>query len=115
MNNVPITYVPTRLARFVADYELFGDVDAAEWMTAVLQKEKDELSIHDFKVLNSTSGAFGIQFVTFIVDMDAPESVLRTNDEAAAYGVEILNRMIGDTDVSVRWVGAVPGHETEEN
>jgi hypothetical protein len=100
MNDAPTQI----LTRVVAAYPLYGeDVDATEWMQARLEEAKVLEAIADFKVLDSTTGTFGLQYVTFTVDIKVDAG--NTFEDVKAIGESILNATVFDSDVQVYFAG----------
>lgn len=104
------TTVPLRL---VAEYIVFGDSHGRAFMDAVLGgRVAVKGDITKYEVTGSYVTWFGMQLVTFTVDLSEHHSakiaeiVLAADREASTrakeYGEGLLNEIIGDSDVSVR-------------
>lgn len=90
------------LVRAVCDYQLFGDVIGVPWMAERLNDARDEGKIEGFDVFDAVRGVWGIQFVTFTVDLKIKPAQLEDAKELIAVK---LMPIIGDSDIEVRWVG----------
>lgn len=90
------------LIRYTAEYQLMSDYMGYEWANLTLVRAKINQEIEDFRVLSSEYGPWGLQLVTFTVDVNVPGEI--TYEDAKDYGEHLLNRIVGDSDVSVRWV-----------
>lgn len=95
-------------ARFVAEYQMFGDMEGLEWGNLIFNQAKQSNQVLDFEILSSVTGTFGIQLITFTVDLSTPVSEFRDTQEAMDWAQSILCGIVNDSDVEVRWVGAVP-------
>jgi len=121
--------VPLRL---VAEYQVFGDTHGKEFMDAVLGAAVESGAITAYHVTGSFVSFFGIQLVTFTVDLNehhsaSIEEICKTAAseavaQATGYGEDLLNRIIGDSDVSVRAITwdnpdecAEGGHINDDN
>ena len=93
--------------RLIADYQMFGDNEGMPWMEQVLANGVAQGDLADFNVTGSHVGAYGIQFITFTVDVDLDGKRFKEDDTyetTAKVGIELLNEIIHDSDVEIRWV-----------
>jgi hypothetical protein len=74
--------------------------DANDWADEVFGRAKEEGMIDDFKVLHTADSIGGLQYVAFTVDFKVPYGILR--DEALADAEALINKIVHDTDVSIR-------------
>lgn len=103
-----------RIVRFVATYQMFGDMTGLDWAELILGKAKTDGRIVDFRALDATVGAFGIELITFTVDAEITPELDKDRDAAKEYATDLLTSIIGDSDVDVLWAGAVPPVKTDE-
>lgn len=90
----------------LAEYQVFGDVDGAEWMGQVLERAVNEDRITSFAVGCSVTVPSGVRVVSFSVDVDLDaEQAELTYPELKDRVTALLNEVIGDTDVQVRALG----------
>lgn len=98
--------------RLIADYQLFSESEGHGWMTQTLTEARDQGLICDFQVTGSYPGAFGIQLVTFTVDVPLGQGLFTedlTYDEARVVAGTFLNEhVVHDSDVSLRWLSPLP-------
>lgn len=116
MTDTPLKKTPNEAVgvRLLADYQMMGDEDGWLWAEQVLGQAKERGDITGFRVLSSLTGAFGIQCITFTVDVGFTHPFTREMDWPMFKAVagDFLNaRIIGDTDVSLRFVS--PLHEAD--
>lgn len=95
--------------RLVCDYQMYGDMPGLKWGEHVFSQHKEQGRIEDYNILSSVTGSFGIQFVTFTVDIRVESAKMKS----AVIGEWLYDRMtgqvcelVGDTDVDVRWIGS---------
>lgn len=95
--------------RLVATYQLFGDCEGDEWMNEALALGVENGDLKAFDVTGSHPGPFGIQLVTFTVDVGLGERFKpeHSYEETKEVGTALLNTIIGDSDVEVLWVSPV--------
>lgn len=87
--------------RAVAEYQLFTDDEGYNWMFETLQQAQAATRIQSFVVLSSERGVFGLQLVTFTVDLYLGAETAKGIKRDVR---KLLNELIGDTDVNVRWI-----------
>lgn len=103
--------------RFLASYPRFGDPDPL-FMDRVLQDAKAEGRILDFRVtdvLHNFGGFPEMEVIQFHVDVDASEGTPwwhTSFDSTKGPAEAMLNEIVGDSDVEVRYVG-IPDPEAE--
>lgn len=97
--------------RFVADYHMLGDMEAEPWLDLVMGYAMEQKQIVDYKFLYGAYGVGGLQLVSFTVDAMVPMSNYSRYETVKDYGAELLNGIVHDTDVIVRWVSFVGGDE----
>jgi len=99
--------------RFVADYQLFGDVEGRAWMVETLDRARQAGQIAAFEVTGSHPGPYGIQLVTFTVDVPLAEDSKWPPslgyDEAKERAEGLLSEIVGDSDIEVRWASPLQG------
>jgi hypothetical protein len=94
--------------RFVVTYQMMGDMEGHAWAHHVLTSAVKRGKITDFAVLHSLRTVFGIQVVTFTFDVEATDPVAgMLHEEAAAWGTNLANEIVGDSDVEIIAVGGV--------
>lgn len=100
------TLTPT-VIRVVAECQLFSDSEGTAWMTETLNEAMNNGTpdaISAFTVTGCHPGRFGIQLVTFTVDVPLSHFGFVSFDTAKVTATTLLNRIVGDTDVQVRWL-----------
>lgn len=85
----------------VAEHQLFSESEGWLWMNQMLEEAVDAGKIQTGKVLDSSYGPFGLQLVLFSVDLFIPAC---NQAGAKKYVRKLLNKVVGDTDVNVRWI-----------
>lgn len=98
------TQYPVRL---IADYQMMGDHDGRTWADIVLGHAKSEGQILDYSVTGSFPGPYGVELVTFTVDVAAPGPVFpphTTYEDARPIAEAFLNALVGDSDVDLRFM-----------
>lgn len=95
--------------RLVAEYQLFSDHPGRDWMNQTLYQAIESGDIAAYNVAGCYPGPFGIQLVMFTVDVLFGDRF--TTDmgyaQASGVGTALLNEIIGDSDVQVRWVSPI--------
>lgn len=90
------------VVRALAEYQLFGDVEGVSWMTEHLSRAKTEGHIEGYDVFDAIVGRWGIRLVSFTADVKvSPKQLVNPKDVIKP----LLDRIVKDTDVEVRWVG----------
>ncbi len=86
----------------VADWQIWGDVDAETVITEYLQEAVDRGELTAFEILLvSGGGAFSLKYVAFMAFAEFEfEDLVKPKKRAR----RLLNRVVHDTDVKVRWV-----------
>lgn len=89
--------------RILADWQIFGDVDAIDYTTFLLDAalERGEITAYGVIFADNT-GPFGLHYVYFSVltefnaeQLNAPKATAKA----------LLDGIVHDTDVEVRWIG----------
>lgn len=104
MSSISTTKTPVHV-RVVADQQLFTDVPGVTWMNDCLSYAVEQGDLETFEVLHSITGFMGVQLVTFTVDLWIPG--FTDLKKARKWCRKHLNMVIGDTDVSVRFVANI--------
>lgn len=87
--------------RIIAEYQLFGDVtDGVTWMGSILSTAKKNNQITNYKVLNSSTGLYGLRLIQFYADVFMPEL---SHDTAKIVADALLADILND-EVEVRWL-----------
>jgi hypothetical protein len=106
----------TVMLKAFCDWQIWGDVDPKEHLTEILRPwmgrgadgadgDLDEY-LHDLEITYAdTKGPFGLSYVQFWVVTPLQKDDL---NEAKMHIRHRLNRFVGDSDVSVRWVISWP-------
>lgn len=69
-DDFPIEVVMTNpLFRVSATYDMYGDYSGEEWCNIVFGHHKEQGKIEDYRFLISLTGAWGLQYVTFTIDV----------------------------------------------
>lgn len=103
MANQDPQHFTTAPVMLFADWQIFGDVDPHQYMAYKLDLAVEKGDINAYSILIAGgSGAFGLLYVYFTVDVDFTAEQLNS---PKASGKAILNKIVGDTDVQVRWIG----------
>lgn len=101
--------------RFLAEYQMMGDLTGHEFMTQALNAEmakEEDSRLSAFKVLESLPGTWGIQLIVFTVDVPIrhfEQEGIKSRDDAKDLVQGWLNEIVGDSDVEVRWVASAVG------
>lgn len=85
-----------------AAYDLFGDGDGFQIVQSRLLDAIDASKINAARVVSSDTGSFGIQHVLFVVETEV-EAGSDPRELKETMG-DLLNEIIGDSDVNVLWV-----------
>lgn len=101
-----------RGVRIAADYQLMSDDPGEQWMTGTLEHAKQIGLIANFKVTGSYVGEWGLQYVTFSVDIPLRENTSfppnMSYDQCKELADNLLNGpVVPDSDVQVRWVSPI--------
>lgn len=91
------------LFRFVATYDMMGDMKAEPWFDHVFGYHEEAGDIEGRKFLNSLSGVFGIEHVTFTVDMRVPFTSAMRKDPSLVdqHALGVLMGFVNDSDIKV--------------
>ncbi len=83
--------------RIFADYQIFGDIETDDW----LKRTEDNPELDNVEITSVGTGAFGLRFVTLMVDAG-----LTAGDEAETYekAHELLAKAVFDDDIHVRFI-----------
>lgn len=94
--------------RIVAEYQLMSERNGHEWMTDALNSAKKSNLVDDFAITGVHVGNHGLQLITFTVDVALRDDGLFNPDmeyDVALEAAEVLlNAIVHDTDVNVRWI-----------
>lgn len=105
--------------RLVASYQLMGDSHGQEFMDAVLGHAVEKGDIVAYNVTGVHVGDWGLQLVDFTVDVALDDTGIheagkeprfhggQSRPEVQEVGTSLLNEVVGDSDVEVRWVSVV--------
>lgn len=97
--------------RVVAEYQLMSDEPGRTWMREVLGYAQLGGHITGSRVSGCYPGRFGLQLVTFHVDLsigvDQAIKPDMSRDQAKAAATALLNQIVGDSDVEVRWLATI--------
>lgn len=100
--NAKYNFEPVRI---FADWQVWGDGNAEVLVTEYLSDAADRDQIDAFKILvHSDGGPFGLQYVCFTVDTNFNFNQMMKPKKASR---KILNAIVHDTDVSIRWIKAL--------
>lgn len=94
------TTVPVEI---IADWQILGDVNPLDYMVGLLDAAVVGKKITDWKI-NDIAGGRDFYFVSFKVQMNFTAHQLNFWKESAT---SILNEIVHDTDVDVRWITRV--------
>lgn len=90
---------------YVAEYQLLSDMEGKSWAYGVLDEAKHAKKIQDYSVIDSFPGAFGLQLVIFTVVVPASDlNWVDDNETIKENARKLLNEIVGDTDVELRWI-----------
>lgn len=94
------------MVRIYADWQIWGDVDARDFITDLLNAAYVDRKIINYDVLVATGGGpFGVMYTSFFVDTKFRfEDLVKPKKEAR----RLLNEIVLDTDVDVRWIKHLP-------
>lgn len=101
--------------KFLAEYQMMGDMEGKDFMTLQLSSEmarEEDSRLSAFTVLDSIGGTWGIQLIVFTVDVPVrifENESIKSRDDAKDYVQGFLNEIVGDSDVEVRWVSNAVG------
>lgn len=86
--------------RVAATYRLLGDESGEDWFNTVFSQHQEADNVKGYQLQGVLTGAFGLQYVAFTVDL---EVVVREREDSELMEAarEILNSLIGDSDVVV--------------
>lgn len=105
------------VVRVHAEYQMFGDADPTEWMTASLEDQMKEANIVGFKVDKAPYGQWGIALVVFSFDIallpDAPvfNPDITWDALKEAAGSFASESIVFDSDPDVRWLEPLGSQE----
>lgn len=95
--------------RLVCEYQLASEMeDVREWMVENFNRGIEEAIVLRGTVTGVYPGSFGLRLVTFTVDIPYAGVLFEegiTPAEKKARAEEMLEGLIHDTDLRVRWVG----------
>lgn len=88
------------LVRVVATYDMMGDYDGPEWFAKVFGHHEEHGNVEDFAYLTTVDGPFGLQFVTFQVDvrLEGVDNDMKNIKELAE---NKLNELVGDSEIHI--------------
>ena len=89
--------------RIAATYRLYGEESGEKWFNTVFRLHQHADNVKDYQFLGSLTGAHGLQYVTFTVDL-ALVTKEKDDGELIEAAQDILNGLIGDSDVHVHGV-----------
>lgn len=92
----------------VADQQILSDFEAEHIVRKRLTSDEAKNLVSNVEILSTQTGVLGLQYVVFTAIVHVEYSILQGPYpfEAAKNEVRaILNRLLGDTDVDVRFVG----------
>lgn len=83
------------------EYQLFGDIETDAWEKRTFEDHKADGTVIDYSLLYVTTGAWGLRFVTFMVDtsVDVGET-----DQIRAQAQDVLFKIFGESDVELRYI-----------
>lgn len=108
-----MTTTPT--ITIVAEQQLLTDGDPQRIMTEVLTDAQKAGLITRFEITHVYPGVWGLQLVTFTVAREIDGNRFKAEhdaEQAKAAAKALLDFIIGDTDVDVRWI--VPAQDAQE-
>jgi hypothetical protein len=86
--------------RTYAEYQLFGDLDTVDWEQRFYDAAKsDKIVAHT--ILYVTTGAWGLRFITFILDIRVP---VGTQDQIRFAANDVICDVLGEADFDLRYI-----------
>lgn len=90
--------------QLVAEYQLLSDEEGKSWARSVLDAAVSAKKILNYSVIESIPGTFGLQLVIFTVTTLLTVSQESDKESIKNDALKLLNEIVGDTDVDLRWI-----------